>query len=271
MNILRAFQTSKPPMHLCTIFDIPVKISAAWCWMVLIFALVALIGSGVIGAIAIILFIFAAYFFVLVHEFGHALTAQHYGIKCEAIYLYPFAGLASIDVRHDAPIKEFWITFNGPLTNFVWCVLFFGVRDLQIFSLMFTLNLMMLLFNLIPVHPMDGGRIYRSLLQIVFKIKPLDAAKYTYYTGLIVGVPIAILAFVMGWWIAAFLLIVAAIFMGKQEYKRVQARHAIDQMQAGFRDNPLNYTRETRDLVQQGNDAINRVDDLLQRTRRYGG
>lgn len=128
--------------------------------------------------------VFIVFGFVVLHEFGHALTAQYYGINTRDITLLPIGGIASLERMPDDPKKEFWITFFGPFVNLFLAsvtgiLIFLGdthyfqidlFNDLtswpDVASSLFMANLGLLLFNLIPAFPMDGGRILRSLLSM---------------------------------------------------------------------------------------------------------
>ncbi|MBV6403789.1 MAG: site-2 protease family protein [Flavobacteriales bacterium] len=121
---------------------------------------------------------------VVLHEYGHALTALRYGVRTRDITLLPIGGVASLERMPEEPAQEFWITMAGPLVNLVLAVLagtvqwfFFGglhVLDPRegaavlpgLLSFLFTANLSLFLFNLLPAFPMDGGRILRALLSL---------------------------------------------------------------------------------------------------------
>lgn len=121
---------------------------------------------------------------VVLHEFGHALTAARFGVGTRDITLLPIGGIASLERMPEDPKQEFWITAAGPLVNLVIAGLAFVllaiggfawlatdmVMDLSswtnFLTFLFMANLGLFLFNLIPAFPMDGGRILRSLLSL---------------------------------------------------------------------------------------------------------
>lgn len=111
---------------------------------------------------------------VIVHEYGHALTAKHLGYDINVIYLSPIGGIATSNKPnakldfHENWRHEFNITLNGPLVNLVFAavasnLMFFGFHN-DFIETFFVINAVILVFNLLPVYPMDGGRIARSLL-----------------------------------------------------------------------------------------------------------
>src|SRR3954453_6292179 len=114
----------------------------------------------------------ALFLIVLFHEFGHALACRQVGGRANRIVLWPLGGVAYVDPPQ-RPGATLWSIAAGPLVNValmpVLSVLFFqamrtGSRDLaQLLYMIRWINLNLFIFNILPVYPLDGGQILRSL------------------------------------------------------------------------------------------------------------
>lgn len=109
---------------------------------------------------------------VLVHELGHAYTAIRKHVPVNKINLFIFGGIAQIEREPKSADSEFQIAISGPLVTLALVGLFGGlwlmyktVPFLAASSLyLFRINLILVLFNMIPGFPLDGGRIFRALI-----------------------------------------------------------------------------------------------------------
>lgn len=135
--------------------------------------------AGVAGTLAGIAFTLALFACVLLHEFGHALTARRYGVETRDIILLPIGGVARLERIPDNPRQELWITVAGPAVNVAiaivlgfWLELTGGWQPVEQLTVaggsfaerLLVVNVFIALFNLVPAFPMDGGRILRALL-----------------------------------------------------------------------------------------------------------
>ena len=134
--------------------------------------------EAILGGLAFILVLFAC---VVLHEFGHALTARRYGVRTRDIILLPIGGVARLERIPDEPRQELWVAAAGPAVNVAiaallaaWLELSGGwqpVEELTVSGGSFVerlllVNLFLVIFNLIPAFPMDGGRVLRALLAL---------------------------------------------------------------------------------------------------------
>jgi Zn-dependent protease/CBS domain-containing protein len=123
----------------------------------------------ILGAIAAI----GLFVCVVLHEFGHSLTALHYDVEIEAITLWIFGGVSEFTDLPDEWTNEIAIAIAGPIVSVVLSVLFYlafnwiptGVDFVVfLFGYLALINTVLAVFNLLPAFPMDGGRILRAFL-----------------------------------------------------------------------------------------------------------
>ncbi|MBK7317399.1 site-2 protease family protein [Candidatus Villigracilis affinis] len=191
-----------------------------------------------------ILFILALFACVVLHEYGHALTARKYGIKTRDITLYPIGGVARLERMPEKPIEELWVALMGPAVNVVIAAGLFAylyltsslvpLSELTVASGSFlerlmTVNITLVLFNLIPAFPMDGGRVLRALLAM-----RMDYVRATQIAASI-GQGLALLFGLVGLFGNASLLFIAFfIWIGaSQESSATQMKNAISGIPVG--------------------------------------
>lgn len=156
--------------------------------------------GGAVAAMNDVILVIAVFACVVLHELGHALAARRYGIKTPDITVLPIGGLARLSRMPDKPSEEIVIAIAGPLVNVVIAAVLFavlGIVDMRAVSHVgdptYNLvaqvagtNVLLVLFNLIPAFPMDGGRVLRALLSMPFG--RLRATEIAASLGLVIAV-----------------------------------------------------------------------------------
>ncbi|MEX0957404.1 MAG: site-2 protease family protein [Rhizobiaceae bacterium] len=136
-------------------------------------------GGTAAAAVEGIFYVLAVFACVVLHEFGHVLVARRFGIRTPDITLLPIGGLARLERMPEEPRQEFLIAIAGPLVNVVIAAIIFSWIGLttdieQLIQVenpragflvkLAGINVFLVVFNLIPAFPMDGGRVLRALL-----------------------------------------------------------------------------------------------------------
>jgi Zn-dependent protease len=179
-------------MRLMTVFGFRIGVDASW-FVILFLLIFTLSGSfratlhssdtvAYLTTVVSVLLLFAS---LIVHELGHALVARRQGIEVKRIELYLFGGLTQMSRDARTPGEDFKIAAAGPLATFAVILLGLAIdlaivgpsrlvhaiflsSDIQITPVLLALswlvpmNVLLLVFNLVPAFPLDGGRIARS-------------------------------------------------------------------------------------------------------------
>ncbi len=202
------------------------------------------LNGGAAAAVDGVIFIIAIFACVLLHELGHAIAARRYGITTPDITLLPIGGLARLSRIPEKPAEEIVIAIAGPLVNVAIAAILIvlGARfdlstiaDLQksapgFLTRLAAVNVWLVLFNLIPAFPMDGGRVLRALLAFRMGRRQATALAARIGQGL---------AFAFGFWglmsgnvllmfIAIFVYLAAAGEAGDVDMREAARRVTVD-------------------------------------------
>jgi Zn-dependent protease len=186
-----------------------------------------------------VVFILVLFACVVLHEFGHIWAARRYGIRTPDVTLLPIGGVASMERMPEKPGQEIVVALAGPAVNLVIALvlaLVLGVGALSIsdptqmpldgpyagfLTQVAFANVVLLVFNLIPAFPMDGGRVLRALLAIW-----LGYGTATQVAARI-GQALAVVFAVLGYMYGNPMLLLVAVFIflaagGEAGYVRVR-------------------------------------------------
>jgi Zn-dependent protease len=143
------------PFLLGKYFDIDIYIHWSW-WMMFIFMLVV---SPSTAAIFIGLFSI-----IVLHEFGHCFAAKYYRYQVDSIMLYMIGGVANIRGIHSLKAEGF-IVLCGPLVNVLLIPVFYLLSSSNYYlQRLEFINMSLLIFNMLPILPLDGGQLLRTVL-----------------------------------------------------------------------------------------------------------
>jgi Zn-dependent protease len=178
----------------------------------------------------------ALFAIVTLHEFGHALACRQVGGKANQIVLWPLGGLALVKPP-PRPGALFWTIAAGPLVNLLLVPLTFGswfaaqaagLRNVNADAAVFLLciawiNAGLLVFNLLPLYPLDGGQIVQSLLWFV--VGRAWSLRIAGGLGLLGGGAIMVLALTAGeWWVAVLTFFIASQSLAALRLAKVVSR-----------------------------------------------
>ena len=212
------------------IFGIKLRIHVTF-FLLLLYVFFSDIKEGFGQAGLSVLFVCAIFACVVIHELSHSLVARHFGREPKSITLLPIGGVAAIDMMPTKPSQEIAISIVGPATNIVIAILLAliggssmaaalnksaNLTASQLFiANLIAANIVLAVFNLIPALPMDGGRVFRSILALKFGF--LRATLWAVTIGKVIALLFIVLGFRYNPWLA---LIGFFIFSGANNEKQ---------------------------------------------------
>ncbi|MFP4091192.1 MAG: site-2 protease family protein [Cyclobacteriaceae bacterium] len=207
-----------------------IKVFIHWTFLILVAWIVVqntIRGQAVNQILWTLAFLFVLFFCVFLHEMGHALTARRYHIKTRDIIMLPIGGLARFENLPDDPKQELLVALAGPAVNLLIAAVLLllintarlnpenmelaNIDQSNFILLLFSANLILAIFNLIPAFPMDGGRVLRALL--AFKLNRVKATMIAAGIGQVLAIAFV---FIGLFYNPVLLLIGVFIFLGAQ-------------------------------------------------------
>ncbi|GLK74292.1 site-2 protease family protein [Ancylobacter dichloromethanicus] len=174
---------------------------------------------------------------VLLHEFGHIFAARRYGVKTPEVTLWPFGGIARLERIPEKPSEELVVAIAGPAVNVVIAAVLLvflgghvGVEHIEnienpqvsLLAKLAAANIFLVVFNLIPAFPMDGGRVLRALLAMKMSHAQATQTAASIGQGLAIGLGVlGIFGNPMLIIIAVFVFLAASGEAGQVQMKQV--------------------------------------------------
>jgi len=181
------------------------------------------------GVLVAFLWLVGIIIFVLLHELGHTLAAQLLGVEVKSIVIWPLGGFTNLSHRPEKPLHSFLVSSSGPLINIAIMAILGGVyfwstlllpyilvgeaRFLWVdpfMSLLFNLlilNLVLIVFNLLPIYPLDGGEMMRSVLEMIFGKPNADLIT------MIISIPVLLCLVALGIFTHDYVLLVFCVLI----------------------------------------------------------
>ena len=238
------------------LFGIDIKIHWSFvlilAWGALIYGVgpAGLLVGGLYGALTFVLLFVC----VTLHELGHALAARRYGIGTRSILLLPIGGVANLERMPEKPRQELVIAIAGPLVNVVIFILLLplvllinsnGAGDLlsgraavnnisapgivNLLTFLVAMNVMLVIFNLLPAFPMDGGRVLRAFLAMFMPYRA--ATRTAVLVGRLMAVGFAMFGILSG--NIGLLLVAFFVYVGgSAELEAVTSRAVLRKVRA---------------------------------------
>lgn len=224
-----------------------IRVRIHWSFLLLPAFVAWSVGSmaGAQAAVSAVLFILAIFGCVVLHELGHALAARRFGIGTEDITLLPIGGVARLQRMPRQPLQELIIAVAGPAVNVVIAasilvgtlatpngaatLLDSNVLSGSFLGRLFWANIGLVIFNLLPAFPMDGGRVLRSVLAMM-----MPYARATEWAAAVATV-MAVLFGLLGLLGNPLLILIALfVFLGaRSEAMMVRMQPDVEIVQAG--------------------------------------
>jgi Zn-dependent protease/CBS domain-containing protein len=222
-----------------------------WSFLILL-AFIAVSNWMKTGSITQVLwslaFIGVLFVCVVLHELGHSLAARRFGIQTRSITLLPIGGVASLEKIPEEPKQEVIVALAGPMVNVVIGAILIGILSFQgglqnmtsealseinaqnFLLLLLMVNVMLVVFNMLPAFPMDGGRVFRAALSFF-----MDRVKATRIAAGM-GKLLALGFIILGLFHNPFLILIGVfvIFGAHTEYEYTKSKSLLQGLSTGM-------------------------------------
>ncbi len=210
-----------------SVLGIPIRLHISLLIAIVLLSIFS--GAGLLAILILAVGIFGS---VALHELGHSVVARAKGGYIHEIVLYPFGGAAKISNIPKRPVDEILVALAGPAVSLALSLIF---RQFELLWFLGYLNGMLFFFNILPVFPMDGGRVLRAALTLNkgrVEATRIAATVGKYFCGLFVlvglfGLRFQLLGFI-GPYEPNFMLVFIGFYIyraGQMEYRMVMMEH----------------------------------------------
>ncbi len=223
--------------------------------------------AGIVAGIYAAAFVLSVFGCVLLHEFGHSAAAAYYKIRTLDITLLPFGGVARLESLPQKPVQELVIAVAGPAVNVAIAAVLFMLLVIAapasvaagplgptvvfgsgFIDRLLVVNVFLVLFNLLPAFPMDGGRVLRSLLAM--RTGNLRATEIAAGVGRWMALAFSVVA--IFYWQFSLLLVAGFVYIaGTAELMQVRLRAAASGLGGQGSASPLNRYTGARPFTSQ--------------------
>ena len=168
--------------------------------------------------------LFICYMFIIMHELSHMVVALLLKIDIEEISFMP-VGVNAKYLGRISPLKELIISISGPIGTLIFAFLYNN-------KIYYLINICIAIFNMIPIYPLDGGRVLRVLLKFIVGDK-IGQNISTYLTNILVIIFLLVGIFIAAYYKNFFFLIVSIYIyrISKNEIKKDKIIRAINYLQ----------------------------------------
>jgi Zn-dependent protease len=206
------------------LLDVPVRVHPLF-WLIM-----ALLGAHGDDRLGIFIFVGCAFVSILVHEFGHALSARAFGSEPLEVVLYGMGGYCASDMDRHSPWQRLGVLFAGPGAGFLLAALVAllrhaaGPRELsrsadEIYQILLFINIWWGLVNLLPIWPLDGGQMTEVVLSMFNR---REGRRRAHVVGLLTAGALAIVVFQLT---GQLFMTIWFAYFGYVNYQQLQTIH----------------------------------------------